>query len=240
MKIFRLFSLIIALLMVLTMFAACDSTEATPTTNDDVDADITSVIVNDDGKTINADKDEFTVDVSNSGELKEGAEPISSNKFELAGTTYTFPIKMSELFNNGWSLSKGFKYQTEFDANSKTNLVSYYLVHESGAEIMLEQMTNDSSEKKDIKDCTLTAFGINSYSSSDFKFVLPGGIIPTSTAANVLDVFGDPNTTTEFAGYSYNLEEQLTYEKHISSNISYSFAFNEDGSFYSIGIDYES
>lgn len=191
-------------------------------------------------KIVNDDGEEFTADVSNPGKLREGADPLSSTKFELAGTSYTFPIKMSALFDNGWELSKGYEYQTEFDANTKTNLVSYYLVHESGMEIHLDQMTNDSAEKKDIKECTLTGFSIHTYNLvAESDYALPGGIVPMSTAKNVIDVFGNPNTTTEFAGYSYNLEEQLTYAKHVSSNIRYSFSFNEDGTIYAVHIDYE-
>lgn len=190
-------------------------------------------IVNDDGK-------EFTAAVSTPGKLKEGAEPLNSNKFELAGTTYTFPIKMSELFDNGWDLSKGYKYQTEFDANTTTNLVSYYLIHESGLRIHLNQMTNDSSEKKDIKECVLTGFSIQEYTSkAESDYALPGGIVPMSNAANVIEVFGNPNTTTEFTGHSYNLEKQLTYAKHASSSIGYSFSFNEDGTISNVRIDYE-
>ena len=192
------------------------------------------------GKIVNDDGEEFTADVSAPGKLKEGAESLNSNKFELAGTTYTFPIKMSELFDNGWDLSKGYEYQTEFDANTKTNLVSYYLIHESGMRIHLDQMTNDSAEKKDIKECLLTGFSIQTYDlKTESDYTLPGGIVPMSNAANVIEAFGNPNTTTEFTGYSYNLEEQLTYAKHASSNISYSFSFNEDGTIYAVHIDYE-
>lgn len=202
----------------------------TATTEDESSTD---KIVNDDGE-------EFTAAVSTPGKLKEGAESLNSNKFELAGTTYTFPIKMSELFDNGWDLSKGYEYQTEFEANTKTNLVSYYLIHESGLKIHLDQMTNDSAEKKDIKECVLTGFSIQTYDlKTESDYALPGGIVPMSNAANVIEVLGNPNTTTEFTGYSYNLEEQLTYAKHASSNISYSFSFNEDGTIYAVRIEYE-
>lgn len=245
----RVFALLLAITM-LFLLVACgekendtqvDSNSTTNQTQSSDDKETTGTegdantnkIVNDDG-------DEFIADVSASGKVKEGAESLSSNKFELAGTTYTFPIKMSELFANGWDLSKGYEYKTEFDANTKTDLISYYLVHESGMKIHLDQMTNDSSEKKDIKECTLTGFSVQTYDLvAETDYALPGGIVPLSTAANVIEVLGNPNTTTEFTGYSYNLEKQLTYSKHTSSNISYSFTFNEDGTIYAVHIDYE-
>lgn len=239
MKCFRLLSLIIASIMMLTVFVGCDSKEKT-TTTEDVDKHIDHVTNDGSTEIITSDEVDFTVDISNLGEIKDGAAPLNSNIFVLAGKTYTFPIKMSDLFNDGWSLSKGFKYQTEFKANSKTNLVSYSLDHKSGMSIELSQIKNDSSETKNIKDCTLTAFDIYLYDvQTDSDFVIPGGIIPTSTAANVLKIFGEPNTTTEFTGYSYNLEQQLTYAKQNNSNISYSFSFNDDGSLYYISVDYE-
>ncbi len=245
----KLFALLLAITM-LFLLGSCtkggnntDTTTPENTTNQTQNTENnneeTTIQTDTNNKIVNDDGEEFIVDISNYGKVKEDAAAISDNKFELAGTTYTFPIKMSELFDNGWKLSDGYEYQTEFDANTQTNLISYYLVHESGLKIILEQMTNDSAEKKDIKECTLTRFCLDTYYlETDSDFVLPGGIVPASTAANILEVFGNPNTSTDFTGYSFNLDDQLTYSKHPTSNISYSFAFNDDGTLYSVHIDY--
>lgn len=211
-------TLVLALVILVALFVGCGST----------------------GKIVNESGEEFTVDVSVMGDVKKGAPSISSNEIELAGTTYTFPIKMSELFNNGWELKKGYEYDREFDANSRTSLISYYLVHESGMEIELRQILNDSSENKDIKDCKLIEVNLLTYDlATRSDYVLPGGIVPTSTAANVLNVYGDPNTTTTFSQYSYSIGTQLIYGKHPSSGITYFFHFKEDGTIYSVGMEYE-
>ncbi|MBR3974780.1 MAG: hypothetical protein IKJ88_02855 [Clostridia bacterium] len=244
----KLFALLLAVTM-LFLLVSCTKDENNTNTDSETTTSQTQSSENNDSETIesepvvdkivNEDGEEFIVDISNYGKVKEDAAAISDNKFELAGTTYTFPIKMSELFDNGWKLSDGYEYQTEFDANTQTSLISYYLVHESGIKIILGQITNDSAEKKDIKDCILTRFSIDTYYlETDADFVLPGGIVPMSTAANILEVFGNPNTTTDFTMYSYSMDDQLTYSKHASSNISYSFKFNDDGTLYSVHINY--
>lgn len=207
--------LALALLMMVALFVGCG----------------TEKIVNEKGE-------EFAVDVSVKGDVKKGAPSIDSNEIELAGTTYTFPIKMSELFNNGWELNPLFEYDdTEIEAMSKTRLWGWSLVHESGMEIKLSVVINDSSENKDIKECTLTTFSIYTEAQSDY--VLPGGIVPTSTAANVIKVFGNPNTTTAFSSIGCSTENELTYGFHESSGIAYSFGFNEDGTIHSVDIEYD-
>lgn len=244
----KLFALLLAVTM-LFLLGSCaknennTNTSTESTTNQpqstENNNEETTIQADNDNKIVNDDGEEFIVDISNYGKVKEGAAAISDNKIELAGTVYTFPIKMSELFDNGWDLSSGYEYETEFDANTQTRLISYYLKHESGLKIILTEVTNDSAEKKDIKECTLTGFALDSYYfETESDFVLPGGIVPASTAANILEVFGNPNTTTDFTMYSYSMDDDLTYSKHASSNISYTFTFNDDGTLYSVHINY--
>lgn len=220
-----------------TQDAEADTTE----TEDEETEDEPQNVAEKNDKIVNDDGEEFIVDLSVAGEVKADAEPLSSSKIELAGVSYSFPIRMSELLDNRWTLSNGYEYQTEFDANSTTNLISYYLRHESGMEIKLGQVVNDSDEKKDIKDCLLTDIWLDGYYyADDAEYVLPGGILPQSSAADVIDIFGNPNATDEFTGYSYNLDAQLTYTEHSVSGISYSFTFyEEEGLIYSIHISSE-
>ncbi|MBE6636357.1 MAG: hypothetical protein E7618_00970 [Ruminococcaceae bacterium] len=71
---------------------------------------------------------------------------------------------MSELFDNGWALNKGYEYQTEVEADTITDLIRDYLIHEGGMTINLKQIVNDSDEKKiqknvflpDLKSITMT------------------------------------------------------------------------------------
>lgn len=208
-------TLVLALVMLVALFVGCGST----------------------GKIVSERGEEFTVDVSVKGDVKKGAPSISSNEIELAGTTYTFPIKMSELLENGWEFQGD--DETELEANSKAYLSFLYLVHESGMKINLKAAVNDSSEKKNIKECTLTEVCLYTDSlATRSDYVLPGGIVPTSTAANVIKVFGNPNTTTAFSSYSCNTDNELKYEYHESSGIAYHFEFNEDGTIHSVYIAY--
>lgn len=231
-------------IMMVATLAACDKKGSTANTDNKESTNQTEQSSKENkeaavGKITNEDGEEFTVDTTATGEIKNDAEPISSNKISLGDKTYAFPMKMSELMADGWSLSEGYEYENEFEPNTTTNLISYNLKSSDGTEIMLDQVRNDSTTVKGIEDCVLTGFHIDEYYfSENFDFVLPGGITKDSTAADVLSVFGDPNKTSDFKGYSYNLDDQLTYDQHSVSNICYSFTFYEDGTLSGIYIDY--
>ena len=236
----KITSLVVAVLMILTILAGCGNTKKSDAKSSENNTNVSNNNTVDSEEIINDEGEKFTIKATTSGEIKKGAVDIGGDKFEIEGHTYSFPIKMSDLFDNGWSLSNGYDYQTEFEGNSTTNLISYYLAHKDGMKISLEQMTNESSETKDIKDCLLTGFSIDNYSLKvGSYFVIPGGITNNSNANDVLSVFGNPNKTNSFKGDSFNLDDQLTYSKHAVSNIGYSFTFDdEDGSIYSIHISY--
>lgn len=243
---------ILALLLAITMmglFSGCAN--KTEVTDDNVtlqSAEKNDVLENEDVPEknvestgiVNDDGEVFTADLTTKGEIIENAEPISSNNIIIQGVTYTFPIEMSKLINNGWRLRDGFEYDNEFEPNSETNTISYYMVHDSGAEISIDRVKNESDEVKGLEDCKVTRLGIYSYDVVDTKFlVVPGGICIGSKAADVVSVFGDPNKTTDFVGYSYSLDDQLTYVEHKTSKMVYIFTFNEDGSMYSMDVAYE-
>lgn len=231
MKKYKLFSFFLALLMILTVFVACGTGEPEATT---ANIDFNTLEI------INKDGTKFTPDLTNVGKVAKNPRNLGSTTFELAGTAYTFPIKMSELHANGWTLSEGTKDKTEVNGNSSIILMGYSLVHESGMKIKLSQIFNESEEKKDILECTLTKFSVyTSDCTAEQGFVLPGGITNQSTAANILTYFGDPHGANAFAN-SDNYENSVYYIKHEISNLTYFFSFQEDGSLSDVEIDIES
>ena len=235
-KVLSFISLIMIISMAITITGCGGNNNQEKTEN-------TSKISTENKKIVNDDGEEFIIDTTKKGEIKKDAESLNSDVVVLLGKEYTFPIKMSELFDNGWRLNNGYEYQTEFDANTTTDLLSYYLVDdESGKEITLGKITNNSSEKKDIKDCWLTDFEVdqNSIDVAEDDFIIPGGITFKSLAADVLSVYGNPNNTDEFTGYSYSQSKSLIYSKQKSSGISYTFSFyDDDNTLYTIQVEME-
>ncbi|MBR5498395.1 MAG: hypothetical protein IKV76_10495 [Clostridia bacterium] len=250
----KILAIILSIVAVATLFTACSDNDTqsnnenneqvnqiTPSDNNNTnDSDINKNEPTDsNGKIVNDDGETFNVDTNTKGTINTDAEGIDSNKFILNDVTYELPFASAELFNNGYYISENLSFEDEFDANAATNLISFNLSHNNKTSyITLTQVYNDSDSFKTLKECTVSAFDIDFYYvHEDDNFVIPGGITKESTAANILEIFGDPNTTTEFEN-GYNLDDQLTYNNHKTSNISYSFTFNENGTLYSIHIDY--
>ena len=230
----KVYLIVISILFIINL-CACGTPGAKDNTNQNNDS-LTSTTAN---RIINDEGDEFTVDLSRTGNIDKSADTISGNKINIDGVNYNFPFRISELFDNGWELNKGYDYKTEFEGNTRTDLISYYLKNKNGDEIELDQLLNDSYETKSIEECLLTGFQVNIYDpEEDTKIITPGGITQYSTAADVLSVFGDPNKSRDFGKDSYNLASQLTYYDQKDSSISYTFCFHDDGTMSLIKIEY--
>ncbi len=229
-------ALLLTFLMLFTFIACADKSEdANAAENSSANADSSANTSSEYEKIVNGDGEEFTYNPEDRGEIISNGEGIGGSKINLAGDEYSFPMKISELFDNGWGLHQGYEYQTEFQAMSKISLVSFYLVHENGSKIHLLRIMNDSAESKNIKDCTLLSFSVDKEDlKADSNCIVPGGINFKSKAADTISVFGNPNKTTEFI-QSYNSGRMLVYNTHIVSGIAYKFNFEED-SLYSMTI----
>lgn len=245
----KLLAIILTITAIATLFSSCSNNDTTNDSNnneqvnqnnEDVqsennqadDTTKNTSASNTNNKIINDDGEEFIVDTSVKGSIKTGAESIDSNKVIINGVTYEIPCMTSELFNNGFYLSDNMTFENEFDANASTNLISFDLYNDEGNFIDLSQIYNNSDSTKTLEECLLTELRIDvdeiTYADAAFDFVLPGGITKDSTAADILEIYGNPNSSDVFKN-GYNLEHQLTYNNHNSSHMSYSFCFNDDG-----------
>ena len=187
-------------------------------------------------KIVSEDGDVFIVDVSAKGEIKAGAESVGSRKVVICDVTYEMPVRVSELMANGWEISGG-EFEDQFDPEQETNLVSFYMNDGNGNEIMLGSVYNDKSSSATLSECLLYGFTIDTDPGfEDSSVVFPGGITGNSTAADVLEVFGDPNDARDF-DWGYNLDDQLSYVNDDKSEMTYHFTFNEDGSLYQISVE---
>ncbi len=248
----KLLALFAALALVLTLFAACGkkenndanaeqnatnvSTEETETKENadknDSDNNVSAQkIVNDDGE-------EFIVDTSVKGTIKEGAASIHDSKVVLNGKEYNFPIKISDLIADGWHFSENQVAEDDVAPETLALTNGVYLFSANGDEITIRSVYNELSEAAPIEDCLAAGIKIDAESEDDIDFVYPGGITKDSSAADVLSIFGDPNKTNDF-DYGYNLDEQLSYENNNNSGITYHFTFNEDGTLSSCSMQVE-
>lgn len=180
-------------------------------------------------KIVNEDGVEFTPDIKNEGEIEKDSYDLSSDKIILNGKTYSFPVRISELQENGWDFTSELS-EDEVKPGYTISLFSVSMEDEDGNILTLSELKNDSDDTISINDALLTRFSIPSnYGKNNVEFVLPGGISKKSTAYDVLSVYGLPNEDNENFDRAYNLKTQLSYEKQKKSEMRYSFSFEEDG-----------
>lgn len=236
-------------LLVLLTLVACgeptpqdDPTEGTTTTT----TTATTTTTNEDATTSTDEGDTIptglTVNTQATGAVKPDAATVGAKTITVGGKTYDFPCRVGDLMADGWYLSD--KVTTDnFLAKTSTTLMGYFLYHNEASGVVSEfQMGvvyNDASTNQDLRECWLTcaAFFVNTGDQGTEDFLLPGGINKSSTAADVLAVFGEPDNNPQFE-IAFAMEDQLSYHNHKDNGLTYYFAFNEDGTIYTITIDY--
>ncbi len=178
---------------------------------------------------VGEDGERFEADLSVYGRVASEAADLDSSTIVLRGKAYDFPMRVSELMDNGWHFSENGSFDNAFKPKVTTSLITFYM-YNGGTEIMLNKVYNDSDDVAKIEDCLLLGLSIgidyDEGAEPDCEFILPGGIIGYSTAADVLSVMGDPNKTKAF-DYGYNSDYQLSYREHKISGLSYNFSFQD-------------
>ena len=171
------------------------------------------------------------IDLSKKGDIKDDAPDINSNKIIFENKDIELPFSASVLFDNGWHFSSNTDAAEKLmKPNSTTDLISFYLYNENGDEIMLRQAINNSDSEKRVQECDISAFYVDTtqITESFGDVILPGGICLTSTAADVISVFGKPENNKYFENV-YVYDDGITYENHKESGYTYSFHFyNEE------------
>ena len=191
---------------------------------------------------INEDGVLCDIDIFTGGEIAENAVPVSGKTIVLAGQSYEFPIKVSDLTSNGWKLENPLGYiGNSFTGYVYLGLMSWNgantLVHESGAKIHLHTVYSETTVFN-LTECTISRFQICTDSGTrklEADFVLPGGITQNSTAADVIQVYGNPNSSKKFM-LSKSSEDSFNYSRQEDSQFSYIIQFHKDGTIKQIDV----
>lgn len=239
----KLFVCLLALTLTLMMLASCGDKETTNENTDETTVAANETVTEKNNeetaeKLINDDGEEFIVDTTTKGSIKEGAASINEAKITLCGKEYAFPVKISDLIADGWYFSENQDVSEKVPAESVAMTNGIYLFSADGSEITIGEICNELTEEAGIEDCLITRVSLDVEWEDITDFVLPGGIIADSTAADVLSVFGNPNEAEGFES-GYNLDDQLSYENNEESGLTYHFTFNEDGTLYSCSVESE-
>lgn len=226
----RLILVTLALLLLLT---AC-GTEPAGTTG--TEATTAPTLAPEDLPIINWSGTQFSPPLTQRGTVAEDAAPVDSARFSLCGKTYTMPIRISDLIADGWESSASDTLR--FKAKTRTQLIGYTLTAPDGSKIDALAIYNDSDEPLPMEQTLLVSFWINDQKVKDgTKLVLPGGICPDSTAADVVSVFGHPDIASPFREHN-NGDDTLYYGYPGDLPLEYQFSFDEYGRLYNIDVEY--
>lgn len=176
------------------------------------------------GGIVSSDGTIFNINSDKNGMVQSNPQPISSNMVSFFGKEYAFPVRISTLLEDGWHFSNNLTFKNEFKANSKTDLVSFYLYNSDGNELLLGAVYNDTSETAEIKDCLLVEASLGYSKATEDGIVLPGGIMSASTVNDVLSVYGSPYENNYFKSGD-NTESSLQYINQNESGLTFSFHF---------------
>lgn len=177
---------------------------------------------------------------------------IKSTKVTLYGKTFSFPVKISELFDNGWSLPDNMNYTREFEPQKFTDVSGVKLQHNDGGKIGVTGVCNIDSTPKKLNDCLLISFTIEEDSINEFlgenAVVLPCNITAKSSYKDIVSAYGEPNETNklfESASIISGTEngadfKTILYNNQINSEATYSFSIYDKGSICKIYASFKS
>ena len=197
----KFLSITLALLLCLTVLSACGGEDAATTT-----------------------------DTASGEPAAEGetVAPISSKTIVLDGKEYELPVAVSDLLADGWTIAED-ELAEEYEAGALEDEGGSTAVKKSDSDkFFIRGVKNpDTESAKPLSECQISAIQITFSVAADTTVVLPGGATEKSTYDEVLEAYGDPESTTDFARGRKD-EKQLAYDNQNDSGYSYSFNF-EDG-----------
>ena len=255
----KIISIILMLIMVISVLTACEKKEETNDANEylggsentseqadnevqnteQTDNEVQSTEKNDVETYTNENGSAFTVNTDVSGEIISG-NPIDSNKIDLNGVEFNLPCPVTDLLDNGFSFRGNTVNNKTYDAKATASFIGCDLKYnEMNTCYYLLSIYNGADSVKKIEECELQSITINCNEKSDSRlcdFVLPGGITENSTAADVLNVYGNPYDSTYFK--SGSMSNRGLYYYNNDSSVSYEFIFHDDGTLIRIKISY--
>lgn len=189
-----------------------------------------------DGPIINHSGKEFSCDLTVHGSVAAVPVPVDSNSFTLYGKTYAMPIPVSELLADDWRL--GSSGSMTFQPDQRMQMVGYYMTAPDGSRIDLLAVYNDTDQPQTLEGTVIVSLRLHDNDiKSPIQVTIPGGICLASTAADVLDAFGRPDSTSIFKKYN-NGEDVLYYGHPGDLPLEYQFYFTENGQLYNIDVEY--
>ncbi|MBR1691651.1 MAG: hypothetical protein IJ711_02625 [Lachnospiraceae bacterium] len=131
------------------------------------------------------------------------SEDIRSGEFAIDGVTYTFPLSMQDLIQNGWHIPENYANKDEFILEPWISSSTFTMYNEDGSKFIVASVINLNDEDSEIEKCMVNSLKMD---PPDLDVVLPGGVYKDSGQQEIEAIYGEPDEKEEkewYANYRY-------------------------------------
>ena len=169
----------------------------------------------------------LTVDYTTPGEISSQIPSTDDTRVYINNEWHYFPLAASAL-SSAWKV-EGYTGDTQTALKSAGGQ-NVDCVSSSGMEMTVKDSCMAADVGGDEKPVTITDLVLpGAAAQARASWVLPGGITPNSTAADVLSVYGLPGNNADFGAGARADGDTLYYPDQAASGLSYIFVFQSDG-----------
>ena len=157
------------------------------------------------------------------------APELTTSVLVIDGKEYTFPIEIADLLADGWTIAED-KLATEYAAGElKAEPGSVAIKKSDSDKFFIRGVYNpDASAAQPLSKCRLMGVQFTFSVAPDTTVVFPGGATEKSTYDEIIKLYGEPETTTDFAA-GRKTETMLAYDQYKTNGNNFNFNFEEDG-----------
>ena len=176
-----------------------------------------------------AAKEETKTEAKADAKADAKAPELTASVLVIDGKEYTFPIEIADLLADGWTIAED-KLATEYAAGElKAETGSIAIKKSDSDKFFIRGVYNpDTSAAQPLSKCRLMGVQFTFSVAPDTTVVFPGGATEKSTYDEIIKLYGDPDTTKDFAG-ARKTETMLAYDQYKTNGNNFNFNFEEDG-----------
>ena len=154
--------------------------------------------------------------------------PADPSAIVIDGTEYTLPVPVAAFTESGWEMIGEEKFAEEYEPGDTQAPGSTGLKKSDSDKFFITYAYNDSEAAKPLSECDILGLQFSLSVAKDSEVSLPYGITNESTYDEILEAYGDPESSDKFEKGRKD-DNRLAYDNDKETGYSYSFSFEEDG-----------
>lgn len=157
------------------------------------------------------------------------APDLKSSVIVIDGREYAFPVAVDALLIDGWTIDEEALAKEYAAGELKAETGSIAVKKSDTDKFFIRGVYNpDMSASQPLSKCRLMGVQFTFSVAPELTVTFPGGATEKSTYDEIIKLYGDPDSTTDFAG-ARKTETMLAYDQHKTNGNSFSFNFEDDG-----------